>query len=364
MFVYLSILSMIILLGLIMMGPGASSSNKKAYVIIVALMLFAVAAVRSYVVGVDTQQFCEAYIRIGYEGATAFHLERYEYLFTALCLLLSKISSNYQLLIVVSSALCIFPVAYLIYECSEDVMLSFFLYVALNMYFSSMNIMRQSIAIGVLAIGIVWLMQGKTWPFVASVLVAFFFHQSVIFVLVLLPVRRLPFGKREFLLYLMAAVVVFVFSGPIVNLVSHLYGRKTLYSDEFMGSNYFGALIGAAVAFVCCCFCANYFSVARKQGNKGRHDALLMHGMMLWLVFEVFKVQVEIVGRLGMYFMLFAILAIPTVLGRVPHNERRIVKLVACACFLIYFVVIGATRPEWYGAIPYVADINSVLSIF
>lgn len=74
MFVYLFILSMIILLGLIMMGPGASSSNKKAYVIIVALMLFAVAAARSYVVGIDTRQFCEAYIRIGFEGVAAFHL--------------------------------------------------------------------------------------------------------------------------------------------------------------------------------------------------------------------------------------------------------------------------------------------------
>ena len=57
MFVYLFILSMILLLGFIMMGPGASSSNKKTYVIIVALLSFAVAAVRSYTVGVDTQQF-------------------------------------------------------------------------------------------------------------------------------------------------------------------------------------------------------------------------------------------------------------------------------------------------------------------
>lgn len=364
MLVYLFILSMILLLGLIMMGPGASSSNKKAYVIIVALTLFSVAAVRSYVVGVDTRQFCEAYVRIGFEGVAAFHLERYEYLFTALCLLLNKISSNYQLLIVISSALCIFPVAYLIYECSEDMMLSFFLYVTLNMYFSSMNTMRQSIAIGVLAIGLVWLMREKTWPFVASVLVAFLFHQSAIFVLVLLLVKRLPFGKREYLLYLLAAAVVFASSGPIVNLVARLYGRESLYSDEFMGSNYYGALIGAAVAFVCCCLCANYFSVSRKRGEEGPHDALLLHGIMLWFIFEVFKMRVEIVGRLGMYFMLFAILAIPTVLGRVPHNERRIVKLVACACFLIYFVVIGAARPEWYGAIPYVADINSVLSIF
>ena len=117
-------------------------------------------------------------------------------------------------------------------------MLSFFLYVTLNMYFSSMNTMRQSIAIGALAIGLVWLMRGKTWPFVASVLVAFLFHQSAIFVLVLLLAERLPFGKREYLLYLFAAAVIFAFSGPIVNLVTLLYGRESLYSDEFMGSNY------------------------------------------------------------------------------------------------------------------------------
>lgn len=59
MLVYLFILSMILLLGLIMMGPGASSSNKKAYVIIVALTLFSVAAVRSYVVGVIPGSFAK-----------------------------------------------------------------------------------------------------------------------------------------------------------------------------------------------------------------------------------------------------------------------------------------------------------------
>lgn len=354
---------MILLLGLIIMGPKTAESNKKAYVAIVTLILFAVAAIRSFQVGVDTQQFCEAYIRIGREGTAAFNLERYEYLFTALCLGLNKLSGNYQLLIVVSSALCTMPVAYLIYECSENATMSFFLYVTMNMYFSSMNTMRQSMAIGVLAIGLVWLMRGKTWPFVVSALIASLFHQSAIFVLVLLLVRRFPFGKRELMFYFVAAVFVFVFSGPIVNLVASLYGRETLYSIEFMGSNYYGALINAAVSLVCCCLCANYFSVSLKRGEEGVQDAFLMHGLMLWLVFEVFGMQVEIVGRLGMYFTLFVILAIPAALNRVPDNERRIVKLVTCSCFFAYFVIIGIARPEWYGAIPYMADIPNIINI-
>lgn len=364
MFVYLVILSVILLLGLIMMGPKTSESNKKVYVAIVTLMLFVVAAFRSFQVGVDTQQFCEAYIRIGREGAAAFNIERYEYLFTALCLGLNKLSGNYQLLIVVSSALCTMPVAYLIYECSENATMSFFLYVTMNMYFSSMNTMRQSMAIGVLAVGLVWFMRGKTWPFVVSALIASLFHQSAIFVLVLLFVRRLPFGKRELMLYFAAAAVVFMFSGPIVSLVASLYGRETLYSNEFMGSNYYGALINAAVSLVCCFLCANYLSVSRKRGEEGVWDAFLMHGLMLWLVFDVFGMQVEIVGRLGMYFMLFVILAIPAALNRVPDNERRIVIMVTGASFLVYFAVIGVMRPEWYGAIPYVADIDSVVRIF
>lgn len=362
--VYLVALFMILFLGMIMAGPKSTANNKKAYVIIIAFALFFVAAFRSYKVGVDTKQFCDAYVRIGYEGVAAFELERYEYLFTGLCLVLNKISRNYQLLIIVSSALCTFPVAYLIYSCSEDVSLSLFLYVTLNMFFSSMNTMRQSMAIGVLAIGLVWLMKGKNWPFVLSVLVAFLFHRSAVFALVLLLVRGRDFSNRNFVLYLLGAAFAFLFSGPIVRAVTAAYGRDVLYTEEFMGSNYYGALINAAVALVCCVLCVNYFSIAHKKGEDGPYDGFFMHGMMLWVLFAVFKMRVEIVGRLMYYFMPFAILAIPTAFKRVQGQERQIVTMAVCACFLIYFVVIGIARPEWYGVIPYVADLHSVLTIF
>ena len=73
--------------------------------------------------------------------------------------------------------------------------------------------------------------------------------------------------------------------------------------------------------------------------------------------------QVEIVGRLRYYFALFAVLAIPEALDRAPKAERGIVKTVVCAAFLTYFIVICIARPEWYGTIPYSADLERLFAL-
>lgn len=363
--IYLAILAEVVVLGAAMtLSDSLRESGGRVYAAVIVATLFAVSAVRSFTVGVDTEQFCRAYIRIGQEGALAFDLERYEYLFTALCLWLNELSDNYQLLIIVSSALSLVPVGYLVYKCSENAPLSFFLYITLNMYFSSMNIMRQSIALGIIAIGLVWLIRDKSLPFVASVAVAYLFHRSAVFLLVLLFVRKLPFNRKVFLAYIAASAVVFLLSDPLANLVASLYGTSTLYDETFMGSNFFGAAFKAAVAFACGVLCVNYIAFSRRRGEEGPHDSLYQHGLMLWLLFSVFMMKIEIVGRLSEYFMLFAILAIPMAMKRIPKKERSLVLLVVGGCFLLYFVFIGAARPEWYGAIPYVADFDNVLAIF
>lgn len=364
MFVYLSLIALIAILGLVMLSHSTNTSSRLIYVAIITAALLGVSAVRRYSVGVDTKQFCDAYVRIGFEGVGAFEIERYEYLFTALCLWLNSISVDFQLLIVVTSALSIVPIGVLVYKWSDDIPLSFFLYITLNIYFSSMNLMRQSIALGIVSIGMIWLLKGKPMPFIVSVAVAFFFHQSAIYFLVLLVVKNIPFDNKVLITYLVATVTAFMLSGPLVNFVAGLYGRSALYDAEYMDSNFFGALLKTIVALASSLMCVNYFTVAKRDGATCEVDSLFQHGLMLWVFFSVLMMKVEIVGRLSEYFVLFAILAIPSALRRVSGWERTFVKVLVCCFFLAYFVIIGVARPEWYDAIPYLADFGRVAEIF
>lgn len=362
MLVYLLQLATIPLLALII-KPSAGKSRRRAltYVMLVGLILLGVAALRSVSVGIDTTQFCRAYVRIGAEGFSAFELERYEPLFTLLCLVLNWATNNHQALIAASSAICLIPIFRLIYLKSEDIPFSIFLYIALNLYFSSMNTMRQAIALGVIALALPRLIDGKWLPYVVCVVVATFFHRSALFALLLLPLSKITFTRGTFVAYLAVSAFTFTFSSKITEIAAVLMSREELYSAQFMGSNYFGALLQAAVTFVCCLLCANYFEYSKRIGESKSLDSLYMHAMMLWLLFSVFSMRVEIVGRVESYYSLFAVLAVPGAIKRAPKEERGVIKGAACIAFLTYFIVICIMRPEWSGAIPYSIDFERIL---
>lgn len=363
MLVYLFLLA-IIIVGALVKSSAGRRATWIAYVFFIGAMLFAISAVRNYTVGIDTEQFCRAYERIGMEGTTAFKLERYEPLFICLCLILNSLSRSYQLLIIVASAFSIVPIIRLIYKGSKNASLSLFLYVTLNFFFNSMNVMRQAIAIGIIAFAIPKLLQRKSFFYIVSVVVAAMFHQSAIVALILIPLSKIDFKKKTFVAYLFAAVAIFIFSNYITDSIALLLGRDELYNKDFTGTNYFGALFQATVALFFCGITSNYLNRGKRKGNERKSNSILQHAMMLWFLFSVFGMQVEIIGRLGYYFAIFAILAIPAALSKAPEQDQKLLTLTIGTTTFLYFIVIAIARPEWFGAIPYMADFESVLSIF
>lgn len=359
------VLLALIFLPVLLIQPRHRARFRKVYVILICAALFAVSACRDIAVGVDTRQFCDAYRRIGVEGLSAFKIERYEPLFTLLCLGLNQISSNYQLLIVVASAICLMPIVRMIYKTAVDIPMAFFLYLTMNLYFSSMNTMRQAMAIGVIALAIPgFIQERKKIPFVVSVLVAFLFHRSALVALLLIPLSEIWFSKRWTRFYVLCACLGFIFSETIVDIAAGLLGLDTFYDEAFMGSNYFGAAITAAVAAVIVVVCIYLFDVGQRIRKTSPYDSILQHALMLWFIFNVMCVQVQIIGRFGDYFSLFVIIALPLAISRLQATERLLVKYVTCVAFLAYFTVVGIARPEWYGAVPYIFDLTNVLDIF
>ena len=112
---------------------------KKIYLIVSFILLAGIAALRTKNVGIDTLQFHDAYLRIGYLDWTELTTERYEIGFSVLCKLLNYITANPQILISFTAIFINFSVVRFIYKNSNDVVFSILLYILLNFYFSYMN---------------------------------------------------------------------------------------------------------------------------------------------------------------------------------------------------------------------------------
>lgn len=357
---YIAVLLITIILSIII-RPSRSEKAKLTYVIAVFAMLITVAACRSYTVGADTEQFVRAYTRIGMEGVSAFQIERYEPGFTALCLLLNQISGNYQLLLFATAIITYVPIGYAIYRLSEDVSLSCYLFITMNIYMSYLNVMRQGLCIALVMLSFLLLIRRKNMGFIMCIIASSLFHAYSLVALILLPLSKLGFKTKHLFFYAVACAVV-VFGFDAVLAVSRwVLGREEVYRSAYMSSNYFGALIQLIFVAVIALLVVNYLEVAKK---KGRQDGVMMavyqHAVMLWLLCQLVGVQAEIFGRLGYYFEIFSILSIPYALKVPEMKERKVLLFTVCSMTLAYFLVVGITRPEWQGVIPYLADFANI----
>lgn len=332
------------------------NNDRRLYVVFCFIILTIVSAVRSVDVGVDTEQFCRAYRLIGMTPwSSLFSSFRYEWCFLLLCKVLNYISCEPQLLIIVSSVLINVPVGVFIFRNSPAVELSIFLYVGLGLYTSNMNIMREAIAVSFILIAFEMLKSKRDLLFLLFVFIASGFHQTAPFLLILWPLWRLRFNKHFIFAYGAIFVISFVFAHQISDLLALLLGRDQIYSSEFTGKNYFGAFLKALLAVFITAIVLNYFHVGQKHGILlSNEDQFYCHMLMLWILFSILGMQIQIFSRLCMYFNVFALVGIACALRFIQNaGERAFVELLLGAIALSYFVIIGMFRPEWQGVIPY-----------
>ena len=363
--IYLVTMALVALFGAVLCREG-DGKKTKIYVAACFAALTVIAAVRATTVGVDTAQFCRAYAAIGLTPWGSLRDSfRYEWGFLILCKFLNYISNDPQLLIVATSVIVNVPIGIFIYRNSAKPALSIFLYLGLTCYTQNMNIMRNAMAVAVVLLAFEALKERHNILFIALIALAASFHKTAPFLLILWPLWRLRFSKRTFLVYGILCVVLFIFLHPAADLLATLLGKDEIYSEKYTGSNYFGAMFKALLAIFITGVVFNYFRVGQRRGaSLTQTDRFYCHVLMLWIMFSLLGMQIEIFARLCVYFNIFAVVGVARALQFCDNGgERTFVELLIGGVALCYFVIVGLYRPEWQGAIPYEVG-SSILRFF
>lgn len=363
---YVSLLLVIALFATII-KPDKSKGRAKAFAIVAFGCLGFVSAVRSIDVGVDTLQYCSNYQVIAFIDWANYDTLRYEPAFFALCKTLNYISSDYRLLIAVSSAIIFAGVSFFYYKLTEDPLVTVFLFVTLLIDAFLMSGMRQALAMSVALVGLYHLLKGRRVLFCVLVLLAAQFHSSAIVCLAYWPLLNRKFSTKAFVLIVAASAVAFVFAHQLYDLASGLIGKYEGYLENANhahgGSNYFGALMRAGFFFFVLlvahyCLKDSYGTANERSlsasSQVGINVSFLMYVGMLAFFFNVLGMQVEIFSRMNNYFNIFLPLLIPCAFNRLSEKkEVPIIKYVSLSLCLAYFSAILILRPEWNGIVPY-----------
>lgn len=350
MLLYIIILILIILLGAVLHKKG---DKKLFFVIITFFVLTVLSAIRGKDVGIDTHLYYNFYKNVtGFDYAQLLDV-RYEIGFSIVCKILNNIFKNPQFLLFISSIFINYAVFRFIYKNSDNVYISTLLYVTFNLYFSTMNIMRQSIAMAIVLLGYEYLKNDKNVKFILTVFAASLFHTSALVSLIMIFLKKLKVSRKNVLSFLIISIFMFVFGEPIFEYLANISPRLQEYvGTNFAKGNYFAALINFLIyVFV---FLYGLLYINSKNDNKN------LFGIISVLpVIASLSMKVKIFERIIPYFSIFIIIWIPYFISKSNNYKKRTSMILSLnILFIAYWIITMAYRPEWYGVLPYVTMYN------
>ena len=323
--IYILELVIICIFGIFIYFDGiADDRRNRLFINISMIILFALEALRSYKVGLDTEDYIIMFEEIGKGNET-----RWEPLYILLNNVIWHFTHNSQWLLVSVSGISILGVKYFIENNTERNEIAFwpvFFFVTLNFYFVTMSSLRQACA---LAIGInAYTIMKKRGICLKSVIegiiltiVSMMFHSSGIITALFLPLFFLHTTNRRILLYtILGSVFVFFGYESLMNAFMRLFPRFQVYLSRESGQavdmnmgNYLLIVLKMAVLFLV------YYSIPQIKDKKQKEDLIRLSVLViLSIAIAVMKTRTRLAIRLGYYYDFFTILLIPKFVRYLP----------------------------------------------
>ena len=139
----------------------------------------------------------------------------YEMGYILLNRLIGVVSNDQQFFLACCAFISLLPVSYVIWKKSDNICLSYFIYLGLPVFLLLFSGIRQSIAIGLCFYSIIYIQEKKLFKFVAIIIIATLFHSSAIIFLISYPLYYLKVSLKKRLVSIIVIPIVYVFRTPI-----------------------------------------------------------------------------------------------------------------------------------------------------
>ncbi len=329
--IYIVLFALAVILGVPLAGRNASKAKKIVYLSVMFLLMFLLSVFRY---GIGNDYF--SYIRIFDEIHSASWGELltlgYEPAFALLTKAITLISYNPEVMYGIYAVLILAPVAYAIYRHSDNVWLSVTVYLCLTFYYTSLNFIRQSMAVSLLILCYSFIKRRKIVPvMIFAVLAALFHYTALVFIPFYLLAYFVKPTKKAIIIYSSVSVGVLITclvmkaagANPLnlaAQLVSALTGKDyTGYVDSKwfemgFGVQYLIMPLGIlAIVMIC------YF-----LGWKEKEDShTLLWFMLMNASIWSFITYAFIVERFSMFIFIFSVFAIPSALSYFDEKAEK-----------------------------------------
>lgn len=339
MLVYPILIVLTILLGGCI-SPNKTEKRKRLYLILIFSIIAILFSLRHSDIGKDTKLFFAAYRQIAALNWSSFNNTRFEYGFFIMCKLLSCFSPNAQLLVMFTGCLICYAFAKYIYYNSSDVVFSTYLFITFDFIGSTMNLMRQSVALSIVLLGFNYLKEKKHLHFSFIVILASFFHISALCCFVLIIFAR--FNVKRVILI---STAVFFVSIPLLKtLLQYILDKigryqRYLTSDWDALEDVRGFVIIYLLIIIAILICG-HFVIDRNNPRLAKINFDLLETIVITsMSIRLIALNFYIFGRIEPLFKFSMLAWIPLIPSWIKNTKLRAVILCGLfGCFLIFFI--------------------------
>lgn len=335
---YFYIISILLFFSLILSFNGKKESNivlLNMLNITVVVLLFLLMGTRLEHVGTDTPAYYKIFYLIEY-SSDVWGL-RYEPGFIFVSKFLSGLNFSPESLILVCSALIVFPISYFIYSVSPLASISILLYVGVSGFFFAFNGVRQAISEAFILLSMMYFIRDDSFNKRSGfllLLAPLFHYASMIFI----PTYFLLGYSRRFWIYSLSVTYVislfFIMIPSAFSMLSSvLFYLVPSTFDSYTRNASFVGDYGFVTFFYQVCFVICFAALIYTK-NKAWSKYLVL--AMIGIILSNFFTYSGFLNRMPRYWLLFLIVAIPIAISTLFNGYQKL--LVGFSFFAIAIV--------------------------
>ncbi len=330
--------------------------RKKNIFLLFAFLSFSfLSCFRAYSVGADTKQWVDFYTIYGEQGLKAVNFSQpHEPGYVLLNVILWKISTNPRLLIIVGGLFINFSICYFIGKHSKDPFFSILTWVCFRMFFESMCVFRQFLAMSIILLSFDLLLNRKYIKFCFTIILAAMFHYFALVLLLLIPIHYLKkLNKLHVTVVLIAFVICFTFLPQIIDFFLEHVSNYSDYKGYLQAE---GVVVGEFhFQYFLIVFLAYLFPIVTKRyryestsqlSNSGisKQEAVKNEFSFLTIIYVliIFLIALSsrfiLIARIYDYFMPFVTL-IPNLVNLRKNKDLKYYYLILNILYFIYSLV-------------------------
>lgn len=366
----------------VLINGVTAKKHRKWYVCSTFLLIFLVAALRKYTIGIDLG----LHYAINFERIALLPWSEvpsyiaYDPGFNVLCKLVSYISADDQMFIIVTSFIVFGSIARYIYYYADDVVMETFMFITLYCMFLYTNIIAQAIAFAIFLFAVPYLQEKKYIKYVAIVLLATTMHVSAIILLLLIPLTFLPLKRKYVVMFSVAMPIALMSLDKLAIVFASLIPEFSIYLDA---DNVHGQATGLSkttiviIAIYVVILILAWLYLFREKIEENKYKTIgkgfgvlkqtsnvellqlnsnfLAYATIIVITARIAGTSMEISSRIGYYFYVFAYSLLSRSIAAIKRpNDKLLVQFAFYGGMLLLFLFIGPMVAEtFYGVAPY-----------